>query len=159
MPYEMVFGFGPVWFALFISAQLVLFSALLIFIDSLRPKRKEIERTFDTPVEGVTCYTIFAGILVIIGLIALPIRHLPDWGNFERVKDWIEFIGFFNPIFISLLIFVYLKRVVFNPVTKRFNAEIRRQRKLKRAGRELGDDADGSVQSGHDDSSNKQEDK
>jgi len=134
MPYDINIGFGPIWFIWTLINLIILLVCAWIIIDTVRPKRRFVDKTFNSPVEGLTCYAVFAGILTIIGIAAYPIHHLPYFGNLEFIKNWIEFAGVFSRPLMLVLIFVYLKRVVFSPVSRRYNQEVRRQKALEKAG-------------------------
>jgi len=77
-------------------------------------------------------YTWMSGILIVIALLTFVPGVLALMNvNIPNMPGIIIFLALFC---MPLLFFAYLKRVIFNPYMRRYVKEIRRQKKLEKAG-------------------------
>jgi len=119
---------------------------LVVFIGALMPWRHEVEATFDEPKEGMNGYIWISGVMLLIALLTLLPSALSQATQgairLEFLPTMPGFVIFLSFFFSFVLLFAYLKRVVFNGTMRRYRKEIHRQRKLARAGVKIEADAD-----------------
>ena len=118
---------------------------LVVFISAMMPWRHEVEATFDEPKEGMVGYIWISGVMLLIALLTLLPSALSQATQgairLEFLPAMPGFIIFLSFFFSFVLFFAYMKRVVFNAVMRRYRREVRRQRKLARAGVNIKSDA------------------
>lgn len=134
-------GMSPFLDGVRIFLALLLLTPLFVMVDALRPWRHMVEADFNEPKEGMYGYVWMGGILLFIGLMAWVPSALEHVGlhNVPPVPGAISGLALF---FMVVLFFAYLKRVVFNRYMRRYRKEMKRQRKLEKAGTSIEISAD-----------------
>ena len=126
-------GMSPILDGVRIFFALLLLAPLFVMVDSLRPWRHMVEADFNEPKEGMYGYVWMGGILFLVGLLAWVPSFL-DRAGIHGVPSMPGAISGLALFFMVVLLFAYIKRVMFNPYMRRYRKEMRRQSKLKKSG-------------------------
>ena len=115
---------------------LLMLLPLFVMFDAMRPWRHAVEADFDTPKEGMRGYVWLGGILLLLGLAGyLPSTlSMVGFNVGEGISMLVAGVSGLARFFMVVLLYMYLRRVVFDKVMRRYRKEMKRQDKLAKAG-------------------------
>jgi len=115
---------------------LLMLLPLFVMLDAMRPWRHAVEEDFDVPKEGMTGYVWLGGILLFLGLLGYLPSTLTMVGFTvgEGISMLVAGVSGFARFLMVVLFFAYVKRVMLNAYMRRYRREIRRQKRLAKAG-------------------------